>query len=63
LFEDRNRCPGCGLPIHETADPEADWTAEAVACRACEAKDRVASRYQSGSHRTAGLLIYPVRDD
>ena len=40
-----NTCKGCGHPIDETTDPDAEdtYTAHKIKCFACAARDRRAS--------------------
>lgn len=53
-------CPGCGHPLDETTDPEAEgaYSADKVRCHACHAKGMRAET--TGEHDDRHGLLYPV---
>ena len=62
------RCPGCGQPRWESMSPEdegPDYIAQPVRCRACEARDALASaEHQNASEQGMSLsgLYFAVRE-
>lgn len=59
--EDAERCTGCGLPLSETTDPDAEGEYEAplpTRCHACTALEKRREEY-TGS--PPGLLFHVVR--
>lgn len=55
----RAKCPGCGLPVHDTTQDEMAWDAEALRCFACKAKAVEAKRYKDNAD---GLLVWATRE-
>lgn len=54
-------CSGCGLPVHETYDPDNERAFEAalpVRCHACTTRDKRAAEYDEAKQREA--LRFPV---
>jgi hypothetical protein len=50
-------CAGCGQDRRESLDPETEtaWTAEAVRCHSCAARDRASTAWNKDGGSTAGL--------
>lgn len=62
IVEEGEKCPGCGGQIHETTDPELEfsWHAEAVRCHRCASQQReMRSHHRDGD--PAGLLVMARR--
>jgi hypothetical protein len=58
-------CPGCGLPRDETMqkDHHDHYTASALRCHACAARDRKAKQFTKQEHDDSGLFFVPKEID
>lgn len=58
---ERQLCSGCGQPREESMAHEAEgpsYAAEAIRCRACEAKDAAVAEWNDSGASTAGLYFH-----
>lgn len=64
LFEQRDKCPGCGHPLAVTSDDDTrgQWTAKAVACLSCQSKAALWSQLREDNQSTDGVLVYSTRE-